>query len=139
MWSSPEQGGNLRKLTIQGGYPIPNLTAPTPQVTPFSTPLPSPSIKSMNGYFSGLPALSSTKPLPAPGANDERKEKTRLAQYRLQPRFAFAFEGWHAQELRWSFEGECFLTCHLVGLTPSFRQLHEPMYPLSRGPSSEPH
>lgn len=74
----------------------------------------------MSGYFSALPSLSSTKPAPAAPFNEEKKEKKRLAQYSLKPRFAYAFEAWHAQELRWSFEGNytnpCILTAvsHLV-------------------------
>ncbi|WWD17197.1 hypothetical protein CI109_101635 [Kwoniella shandongensis] len=138
IWS---RNGSLRKLVLQGGFPCPNLTAPTPfALTPAATPCPSPgptrttfgssrtssplSAKFPHTPFSGLPALSTTKPKPV----DEEKlkaraERKRLADYTLKPRFEYAFGTWTVEELRWRLDGRYTPACTVSIITHLFRAI----------------
>ncbi|WWC70107.1 uncharacterized protein I206_104054 [Kwoniella pini CBS 10737] len=139
LWS---KNGTLRKLIVQGGFPVPNLTAPTPfSLTPAATPCPSPgpakaSFSSLamshpaspsaskfgHGLFSGLPALSTTKPKQV---DDERlkarAERQRLAEYSLKPRFHYAFGTWTVDELRWRLDGRYTPACKVSIITHLLR------------------
>jgi hypothetical protein len=141
---------NLRNLVVQGtflcppqssehtdspgGYPCPNLYAPTPfAMTPGTTPLPSP--KLAHATFSGLQGMATVHPtfpndrpstpmqsatgltsiaeIPSHKARHmdpvrlaKRAERKRLAAYCLKPRFDYAFGSWAPERLYWSFEGE---------------------------------
>lgn len=96
-----------------GGFPCPNLTAPTPfSLTPATTPAPSPgphktTFGALPGMpFSGLPALSTIKPKVADDHRfKDREERRRLADYSLKPRLDYAFGSWGVEELRWRFDG----------------------------------
>ncbi|WRT66474.1 uncharacterized protein IL334_003433 [Kwoniella shivajii] len=136
LWS---RNGSLRKLVVQGGFPVPNLTAPTPfSLTPAATPCPSPGptrstfgIGSLamshpgfagNSLSSGLPALSTTKPKHVDEERIKaRMERQRLAEYSLKPRFEYAFGGWTVQELRWRLDGRYTPACKLSIITHLFR------------------
>ncbi|KAK6909983.1 hypothetical protein L486_00367 [Kwoniella mangroviensis CBS 10435] len=138
VWS---RNGSLRKLFVQGGFPVPNLTAPTPfSLTPAATPCPSPGpTRSTFGALtmshsnpaspatskfpsSGLPALSTTKPkLVDEERLKARAERQRLAEYTLKPRFEYAFGGWTVDELRWRLDGRYTPACKLSIITHIFR------------------
>ncbi|WWC94291.1 hypothetical protein V866_001133 [Kwoniella sp. B9012] len=138
IWS---RNGSLRKLVVQGGFPVPNLTAPTPfSLTPAATPCPSPGpTRSTFGALtmshstpaspaasrfpsSGLPALSTTKPKPVDEERlKARAERQRLAEYTLKPRFEYAFGGWTVDELRWRLDGRYTPACKLSIITHIFR------------------
>ncbi|OWZ81308.1 hypothetical protein C365_00280 [Cryptococcus neoformans Bt85] len=128
-WSA---AGTLRKLVIQGGFPCPNLTAPTPfALTPAATPCPSPGpARTTFGlqdssskhhpapFVSGLSALSTIKPKTV----DEdrlkgREERKRQAEYTLKPRFEYAFGKWSVQELKWRLDGRYTPACILSIIT----------------------
>ncbi|KAL7421601.1 hypothetical protein Q5752_003370 [Cryptotrichosporon argae] len=128
--------GVLRKLVLQGGYPCPNLTAPTPYaVTPAHTPLPSPGLgktfaslsrpgsPTLKAHsFSTLPALSMTKPKAADDTKvKERAERKRLADYSLKPRFEYAFGTWAVDELVWRLDGGYTPACVVTILTHFLR------------------
>ncbi|WVW84027.1 hypothetical protein I302_106055 [Kwoniella bestiolae CBS 10118] len=138
IWS---RNGTMRKLVVQGGFPVPNLTAPTPfSLTPAATPCPSPGptrstfggltmshstpASPANPKFpmSGLPALSITKPKPVDEERlKARAERQRLAEYSLKPRFEYAFGGWTVDELRWRLDGRYTPACKLSIITHLFR------------------
>ncbi|WWC89220.1 uncharacterized protein L201_004138 [Kwoniella dendrophila CBS 6074] len=140
LWS---KNGSLRKLVVQGGFPVPNLTAPTPfSLTPATTPCPSPGphkttfgslsmsrptspTTSKFGHSlttSGLPALSTTKPKPVDEERlKARAERERLAEYSLKPRFEYAFGTWTVDELRWRLDGRYTPACKLSIITHLFR------------------
>jgi hypothetical protein len=117
-----------------GGYPCPNLYAPTPfATTPGHTPLPSP--KMSHATFSGLQGMATVQPtfpndrpttplqpltlgltafpeVPThksrhtdPARLAQRAERKRLCAYALKPRFDYAFGSWAPEKLDWSFEG----------------------------------
>ncbi|WVQ80820.1 hypothetical protein IAT38_002927 [Cryptococcus sp. DSM 104549] len=138
--------GSLRKLVIQGGFPVPNLTAPTPfALTPAATPCPSPGPARISfGFsrpgspsphahsshshphtpFSGLPALSTTKPKPVDEERVKaREERRRLADYSLKPRFEYAFGGCKVEELHWRLDGRYTPACILSIITHFFKAL----------------
>ncbi|KAK8864496.1 hypothetical protein IAR55_001746 [Kwoniella newhampshirensis] len=135
-WS---RNGSLRKLILQGGFPCPNLTAPTPfSLTPAATPCPSPgpnratfalsrpgsptAAKFSQAPFSGLPALSTTKPRPVDEERLKvREERKRLADYTLKPRFEYAFGSWTVEELRWRLDGRYTPACIVSIITHLFR------------------
>ncbi|OCF33014.1 hypothetical protein I316_05352 [Kwoniella heveanensis BCC8398] len=140
-WS---RNGTLRKLIVQGGFPCPNLTAPTPfSLTPAATPCPSPgpargtfgslsmsrptspahpSGKFPNSLSSGLPALSTTKPKPADEEKlKAREERRRLADYTLKPRFEYAFGSWTVEDLRWRLDGRYTPACIVSIITHLIR------------------
>ncbi|WVF71289.1 hypothetical protein IAT40_006092 [Kwoniella sp. CBS 6097] len=140
-WS---RNGSLRKLVVQGGFPCPNLTAPTPfSLTPAATPCPSPgpargtfgslsmsrptspahpSGKFPNGLSSGLPALSTTKPRPVDEERlKAREERRRLADYTLKPRFEYAFGSWTVEDLRWRLDGRYTPACIVSIITHLIR------------------
>ncbi|WVR09792.1 hypothetical protein IAU60_006868 [Kwoniella sp. DSM 27419] len=149
-WS--ERSGSLLKLVVQGGFPCPNLTAPTPfSLTPATTPCPSPgptkttfgsltmsrpaspevnrgnlsrSHTTSSSYKSSLPALSANRPK----IGDEtkvkaRQERQRLAEYTLQPRFEYAFGTWAVEDLRWRLDGRYTPKCIVTILTHFFRAI----------------
>ncbi|EIW70384.1 hypothetical protein TREMEDRAFT_15540, partial [Tremella mesenterica DSM 1558] len=133
--------GVLRKLMVQGGFPCPNLSAPTPfSLTPATTPCPSPGpTRATFGSFTGLsglsslPALSTTKPKVIDEAKaHERAERKRLAEYSLKPRFDFAFASWGVEILEWSFEGRFTPTGIHTILSYLFKSLNKFLndYPL---------
>lgn len=125
--------GALRKLVIQGefksiliepsrhstdtpgGFPVPNLTAPTPySLTPAGTPATSPGPHShftghFPGFATGLPSLSLTKPKVVDETKlKEREERKRLAEYSLKPKWEWAFGTWGVQQVWWTFAGMLF-------------------------------
>ncbi|WWC62089.1 uncharacterized protein I303_104679 [Kwoniella dejecticola CBS 10117] len=139
LWS---RNGTLRKLVVQGGFPVPNLTAPTPfSLTPAATPCPSPgpaktsfgaltmshpaspsTSKFGHGLSSGLPALSTTKPKPIDEERlKARAERQRLAEYSLKPRFEYAFGTWTVKELRWRLDGRYTPACKVSIITHLLR------------------
>ncbi|KIR40608.1 hypothetical protein I307_05408 [Cryptococcus deuterogattii 99/473] len=122
-WSA---AGTLRKLVIQGGFPCPNLTAPTPfALTPAATPCPSPGpARTTFGlqdasskhhpapFISGLSALSTIKPKTVDDDRlKAREERKKQAQYTLKPRFEYAFGEWPVQELKWRLDGRYSPAC----------------------------
>ncbi|KIR67322.1 hypothetical protein I314_02540 [Cryptococcus bacillisporus CA1873] len=122
-WSA---AGTLRKLVLQGGFPCPNLTAPTPfALTPAATPCPSPGpARTTFGFqdasskhhpapfVSGLSALSTIKPKTIDDDRlKAREERKRQAQYTLKPRFEYAFGKWPVQELKWRLDGRYSPAC----------------------------
>ncbi|WVQ72467.1 hypothetical protein IAR50_002019 [Cryptococcus sp. DSM 104548] len=135
-WSA---AGSLRKLVIQGGFPCPNLTAPTPfSLTPAATPCPSPgphrtnfgldsfsSIKGPAHLSSGLPALTTTKPKRADEERlKARAERRRLADYTLKPRSEYAFGTWSVQELQWRLDGRYTPACIISIITQFLRAVN---------------
>ncbi|WVQ99578.1 hypothetical protein IAU59_006714 [Kwoniella sp. CBS 9459] len=147
-WS---RNGSLRKLVVQGGFPCPNLTAPTPfSLTPAATPCPSPgpargtfgslsmsrptspahpSGKFPNSLSSGLPALSTTKPKPVDEERlKAREERRRLADYTLKPRFEYAFGSWTVEDLRWRLDGRYTPAC-IVSIITHLIRAFDASYP----------
>ncbi|ORX35800.1 hypothetical protein BD324DRAFT_80738 [Kockovaella imperatae] len=108
---------SLRKLVIQGGFPCPNLTAPTPfNLTPATTPAssPGPHRTTFGTLASALPSLSTIKPKAKVVDEDRlkaRAERQRLAEYTLKPRFEFAFGSWGAESIHWRLDGRYTSTC----------------------------
>lgn len=107
---------------VLGGFPCPNLSAPTPFfLTPAATPCGSPgtggrttfgSISSLSAMTT-LPSLSMMKPKSMTNNNTDtsersraRAERKRLAEYSLKPRFEFAFGTWGAETIEWRLDGE---------------------------------
>lgn len=99
-----------------GGFPAPNLSAPTPyNLTPSTTPLPSPGglrtgflagTAAADALTSGLPTLSATKPKPLdPTKMRERALRKKNTQFALKPRMEFAFGSWGVEEIEWRFDG----------------------------------
>ncbi|ODN94249.1 hypothetical protein L198_05105 [Cryptococcus wingfieldii CBS 7118] len=139
-WSA---AGSLRKLVIQGGFPCPNLTAPTPfSLTPAATPCPSPgphrtsfgldsfsSIKGPAHLSSGLPALTTTKPKRVDEERlKARAERRRLADYTLKPRSEYAFGTWSVQELKWRLDGRYTPAC-IVSIITQFLKAVNTTFP----------
>lgn len=111
---------NIALYHMIGGFPCPNLTAPTPfALTPAATPCPSPGpARTTFGlqdasskhhpapFISGLSALSTIKPKTVDDDRlKAREERKRQAQYTLKPRFEYAFGKWPVQELKWRLDG----------------------------------
>nr|ODN97588.1 hypothetical protein L204_03006 [Cryptococcus depauperatus CBS 7855] len=130
-WSA---AGTLRKLVVQGGFPCPNLTAPTPfSLTPAATPCPSPGstrttfglTELKGGFASGLPALSTQKPKPIDEERlKAREERKRQADYMLKPRFGYAFGSWSVEELQWRLDGRYTPACVVTVVTHFLKALN---------------
>ena len=105
---------NCTCLDGPGGFPCPNLSAPTPfSLTPAATPCASPGLKTSFGSVTSLsalttlPALNPTKPRVVHVERlRARAERQRLADYTLKPRFEFAFGTWGSHVIEWRLDGE---------------------------------
>jgi len=103
--------GGIQQSLSTGGFPCPNLSAPTPfSLTPAATPCPSPGpTKSSFGAVQSLTAIPTLRPNKSKPIDEqrakERAERQRLAEYSLKPRFSWAMGSWGAEDVEWRFDG----------------------------------
>ena len=119
LWLSP-----LTDAQLTGGFPCPNLSAPTPFAgTPAATPLPSPgpsktafgsALGTAMHSLSAIPSLSLKLPkMVDNGESRGKADRKREAEYSLKPRFEWAMGSWGAENVEWRFDGEQHTSCPL--------------------------